>query len=72
MSALFFLALDLEKVRTAIEGIMPLHIGCGPGLESAHLICAYPPFRNHCVREIFFEELFSEELREIVAIDCAI
>ena len=38
--------------------------------EDAALSWHYPPFRNHCVREMFLEELFSEELREIVAIDC--
>ena len=31
----------------------------------------YPPFRKHCAREKFIEEIFSEGLREIVAIDCA-
>ena len=34
-------------------------------------IIEYPPFTNHCAREKIIEELFSEGLREIVAIACA-
>ena len=31
----------------------------------------YPPFRKQCASKIVVEELFSEGLRKIVAIDCA-
>ena len=34
-------------------------------------VVEYPPFRKHCARKKIIEELFSEGLREIVAIVCA-
>ena len=30
----------------------------------------WPPFRKHCAQKKIIEDLFSEGLREVVAIDC--